>query len=135
MEGTMFKKMKAKPGQTAYVLYPPDGYPTEGSGLDFGAAADKFDFVHLFIASRLEVEGRIAEALSRRAEGGLLWISYPKASGKFKPDINRDTLWDLLLPLGVHPVAQVALDETWSAIRFSDNKPGESYVRPGKKST
>jgi hypothetical protein len=134
MRDTIFKKMRGKPGQSACVLYPPEGYPSETSGLEFGTQTgiNRFDFVHLFVSSKAEFEGRIKEALSKRASGGLFWISYPKASGKNKPDINRDSLWDLAVPFGVHPVSQVALDELWSAVRFVDNKPGEDYTRPGK---
>jgi hypothetical protein len=132
MDSTIFKKMKCKPGQSALVLYASEDYPAGDSGLKFGSKSDKVDFVHLFVSSREEFEDRIDEALVRRADGGLLWISYPKASGKNKPDINRDSLWDLALPHGIHPVAQVALDDLWSAVRFVDNKPGEEYKRPGK---
>ncbi len=133
MDSNMFKKMRAKPGQTACVLYPAEGYPAKDSDLDFVAKTELYDFVHLFVSCRDEFEQRIHEALSKRAQGGLLWVSYPKASGKNKPDINRDSLWDLSIPLGIHPVAQVALDEHWSALRFVDNKPGETYERPGRK--
>ena len=132
MDSTMFKKMKVKPGQSACVLYPPEGYPIEGSGLDFGVKAKQYDFVHLFVSSQSEFEARISEALSKRKENGLLWISYPKVSGKNKPDINRNSMWDLSIPHGIHPVFQVALDDLWSALRFLDNKPGEVYSRPGK---
>lgn len=66
-------------------------------------------------------------------QGGLLWVSYPKGSGKNKPDINRDSLWDLSIPHGIHPVAQVALDETWSALRFVPNMPDETYERPSHR--
>jgi len=134
MDITMFKKMRCKPGQSACVLYPPEGYPFEGSDLDldFDSETDKFDFVHLFVSSRKDFEDRIEEALSKRTTGGLFWISYPKASGKFKPDINRDSLWDMAIPHGIHPVAQVALDELWSAMRVVDNKPGKDYRIPGR---
>jgi hypothetical protein len=133
MDSTMFKKMKAKPGSSASVLYPPEGYPAGDPDLDFHTKSAKYDFVHLFVSSRQEFAERIAEALERRTDGGLLWISYPKAGGKNKPDINRDSMWDLSVSHGIHPVSQVALDETWSAMRFVDNKPGEDYARPGKK--
>ncbi len=131
MDNGIFKKMKAKQGFTACVLYAPDDYPVDAADLVFSDAG-QVDFVHLFVGSRADFESRIAEALRRRKPGGLLWISYPKGSGKVKYDINRDSMWDLSIPKGIHPVAQVALDETWSALRFVDNLPGETYERPGK---
>ena len=47
----------------------------------------------------------------------LTWIAYPKA-GQLETDLNRDILWELLDGKGVRPVRQVALDDTWSALRF-----------------
>ncbi len=131
MDQTMFGKMKAKPGMAVCVLNAPEGYP----GLPEGCAGvdNQADLVHLFVKSQAEFRERIAGAMERRKPGGLFWISYPKSAGKVRYDINRDSLWDVAIPCGVHPVAQVALDEEWSALRLVDNKPGETYERPGKK--
>jgi len=48
----------------------------------------------------------------------LLWIAYPKQSSGIKTDVNRDILWQLSLQTGLRPVTQIAIDETWSALRF-----------------
>ena len=55
------------------------------------------------------------------------WVAYPKAN---KADINRDTLWPILAERGMRPISQVAIDETWSALRFRALKPGEEF-KPG----
>ena len=34
-----------------------------------------------------------------------------------KTDIRRDSVWTALEKAGLHPVSQVAIDETWSALR------------------
>jgi hypothetical protein len=47
----------------------------------------------------------------------LAWIACPKA-GKLGTDLNRDILAALVADRGVRPVRQVAIDETWSALRF-----------------
>jgi hypothetical protein len=47
----------------------------------------------------------------------LAWIAYPKA-GQLGTDLNRDILAGELSGQGVQPVRQVAIDETWSALRF-----------------
>lgn len=128
MDTAIFNKLKVKPGMTATVLYAPPEYP------DFEGFSDvkdeKDDFVHLFIASKAEFVERFADAADAVAENGLFWISYPKAVGKQKVDINRDSLWDLLLPRGWHPVAQVSLSDTWSAMRLKRNEPDMAYERP-----
>ena len=47
----------------------------------------------------------------------LAWIAYPKA-GRLGTDLNRDILAATLAGEGVRPVRQIAIDETWSALRF-----------------
>ncbi len=131
MEPTIAKKLRIKPGMTALVLYPPEGYPALAD-TQAPAEGQRADFVHLFVSSREQFEARLEAAMAQVKPGGLFWLSYPKASGKNKPDIHRDSLWDLSIPHGIHPVAQVALDETWSALRFVANVPGETYARPNK---
>ncbi len=37
-------------------------------------------------------------------------------------ELNRDILWQRVKPLGLEGVALVAIDETWSAMRFRIDK-------------
>jgi hypothetical protein len=128
MDNTIFRKLRAKLGMRASILYAPPEYPV------FDGFCDKrngvSDFVHLFVSSKLEFEERYAEATKILADGGLLWVSYPKSKGKRMHDINRDILWDLVIPLGWHPVALVSLNEQWSAIRLKLNELDKIYERP-----
>ena len=59
-----------------------------------------------------------------------VWFAYPKAN---RTDINRDTLWPIVVEYGLRPNGQIALDEVWSALRFRANKPGEEAFTGGKK--
>jgi hypothetical protein len=59
----------------------------------------------------------------------VLWVAYPKGG---RADINRDTLWPMLSPLGLRPITQVAIDETWSALRFRRLEPGEAPFTGGR---
>jgi hypothetical protein len=42
---------------------------------------------------------------------------YPKAR-QLGTDLNRDSLWELLVGDGIRPVRQIAIDDTWFALRF-----------------
>lgn len=59
----------------------------------------------------------------------LLWVAYPKGG---RADINRDSLWPMLTPLGLRPIGQVAIDDTWSALRFRPLEPGEAPFSGGR---
>jgi hypothetical protein len=58
-----------------------------------------------------------------------LWIAYPKGG---RADINRDSLWPIVAEYGLRPISQVALDETWSALRFRPLREGEAPM-PGAR--
>ena len=47
----------------------------------------------------------------------LFWACYPKGTGKIKSDIKRGTVWKAFELVGLDTVTQVAIDETWSALR------------------
>jgi hypothetical protein len=56
------------------------------------------------------------------------WVAYPKGN---RSDINRDTLWPILAEYGMRPIGQVALNETWSALRFRTLNEGEPPFKGG----
>ena len=58
-----------------------------------------------------------------------LWIAYPKAN---KADINRDSLWPIATEYGFRPIGQVAIDDTWSALRFRILREGEAPFSGGR---
>jgi hypothetical protein len=64
------------------------------------------------------------------AEKLIFWVAYPKGN---KADINRDTLWPILAEYGMRPIAQVAIDPIWSALRFRPIKSGEAPFTGGQK--
>jgi hypothetical protein len=117
------KKLRLLAGQKAAVLNSPPGYLASLEPLPEGVnlvqdPGSGLDFVHLFVRDREELEAWIDRALESVKYDGLLWVSYPKGGSQMKTDLNRDSLWQLLTPRGIRPVSQVAIDETWSALRF-----------------
>jgi hypothetical protein len=46
------------------------------------------------------------------------WIAYPKKSGPLRSDLDRDLVNRRGHGRGMRAVAQIALDDTWSALRF-----------------
>ncbi|MFD4651743.1 hypothetical protein [Streptomyces sp. NPDC058441] len=52
------------------------------------------------------------------------WVVYPKGN---KADINWDSLRRILAEYGMRPIAQIAVDETWSALRFRMLREGEVF--------
>lgn len=111
------KKLRYKTGQ-ALVLNAPEGFAL-GIGETSVPDADAYGFVLLFVRDSEQVRDWLPRTIPLVREDTVFWITYPKASGKTKTDINRDTLWPLVHELsGYRPVSNVAIDETWSALRL-----------------
>jgi hypothetical protein len=128
---TVLKKLRLQAGQKALLLNAPQGYlETLGelpAGVTLATQPDgEYDFVQLFVKDRAELERYSPAAFQAVKYDGLLWLCYPKQTGKIKSDLNRDSLWKLMQPTGFSPVMQIAIDETWSALRF---RPAEKVAR------
>jgi hypothetical protein len=118
------KKLRMQAGQKVLILNEPEGYRELLGELPDGVEEGKepqeqgYDFVHLFVRNVAELEEWAPKALRSVKFDALLWISYPKKSGKIKTDISRDQGWNLVTAAGFDGVMQVSIDETWSALRF-----------------
>jgi len=111
-------KLQIKPGQTVAAVGAPEGMPPLGDAASNPAAeAGAADAVVAFVRNKAELGSGADAAIAAALLDRLAWIAYPKA-GKLGTDLNRDILAALVTERGVHPVRQVAIDETWSALRF-----------------
>lgn len=133
MNEALVKKLRLTPAMKALVLKPPSAHYLEELGLSneatvvAGDGADgQYDFVLLFVRNLAELEEHAPAAVRAVKEDGLLWITYPKGSSKIKTDINRDTGWKHMLTLDVEGVALIAMDDTWSSMRYRPAGAAES---------
>ena len=83
----------------------------------------------VFAASSTALSATLAQHGADLHGPDVLWVAYPKGN---RADINRDTLWPMLTDYGLRPIGQVALNETWSALRFRPLKAGEAPFTGGR---
>jgi hypothetical protein len=122
-ESPLSKKLQIKTGAKVLVLEAPDGYLQELEPLPDGAqvrqrADGAFDVVQLFATAKKELDHGIPAALRATKPGGVLWISWPKQTAKRVTDLTRDSLREYVERFGLQPVASIAVNEVWSALRF-----------------
>ncbi len=121
-DSPLVKRLQIKPGYRLRVTGAPDGYLERLGSLPEGAAMVSAgagtDFVQVFVEDSSAFHRLVPEAIAAVRPDGVLWISYPKLTSALAGDLSRDVLWELAEPLGWHPVSQIAIDETWSALRF-----------------
>lgn len=106
-------KLQLKPGHSIRLVDPP-----EGLSLDLALSPDDAaDALLVFVRSSAELARDATQIVEHARADRLTWVAYPK-SGRLDTDLDRDGLAAALRRLGLRPVRQVALDETWSALRF-----------------
>ena len=87
------------------------------------------DAVVLFAADQASLRAGLASHGAEVARAAIIWVAYPKGG---RSDMNRDSLWPIVAELGLRPISQVAIDETWSALRFRPLAPGEPQFTGGR---
>jgi hypothetical protein len=113
----LWEKLQIRPGTTVAILNAPTDAPVLVGPFEVTADLGGADAVLLYAGNRDELASRGAAVVSAAREDRLAWIAYPKAK-KLGTDLNRDILAHEMTALGAHPVRQVSLDGTWSALRF-----------------
>jgi hypothetical protein len=120
---SLASKLQVKPGMKLLIMNAPDGYLKLLDKLPAGAEVTTnedgtFDFVQAFVYNKADIDRLAPKAIRAVKPGGMLWFSYPKKTGKIKTDISRDVGWDMVAKAGWEGVRQIAIDDTWSALRF-----------------
>lgn len=122
MASTLIQKLQLKPGQRMAILHcPPEVHPTLVSSLPGITLADEqaeADAVLIFVTALADVLPRLQAGISRVGSTGLVWMVYPKGTSGVKTDVNRDKIWQASVPSNWRPIRMIALDETWSCMRF-----------------
>lgn len=121
-ESAVLRKLHMKSGQkVAVVGAPEDVRPAVTAvpeGVDLSERLDgHFDFILCFVKTKAEVHQLAPSLKEAMKPGAVLWIAYPKGRG-LSTDLNRDILREQLAASRLQAVSNVAIDETWSAVRF-----------------
>ena len=123
MPSRLIKELQIKPAMRVMLLNSPPGYERALGKLPDGVVVVSrprrpVDFVQLFCRSMAELKEGLPRATDHLKDDGVFWICWPKQTGPVPTDLNRDVLWRVMLQAHFKPVAVVALNKTWSALRF-----------------
>jgi hypothetical protein len=118
----LWQKLGLKPGLRVLIDNPPSDYAAL-TGFDLAqvvaAKSSQADFAHAFVADRAALDAALDRLLPRIAEGGMLWISWPKKTSKRFRDLTEDGIRDAVLPRGWVDVKVCAVDADWSGLKLA----------------
>ncbi|MEN0083937.1 MAG: hypothetical protein AAGC66_04135 [Leifsonia sp.] len=122
---TVLERFQAKPGDGVAIVVADDAdrallgpLPEGATEAEVAAAA----VVATVVRSRDELVARYAEQLPVAAGSRAVWVVYPKGG---RADVNRDVVAGEARAHGWRGVSNIAVDETWSAVRVRPLKDGE----------
>jgi hypothetical protein len=119
MARTLAEKLLIKPGTRVFLKNAPSPAPVSfAADTELVSRPESADVLLVFVGSQAELTELAPEALAGYQDGAALWLAYPKKSSKVQTDLSRDAGWPPLEAADFLPVTMVALDETWSALRF-----------------
>jgi hypothetical protein len=121
-ESPLARKLLIKPENIVLVVNPPEGFrellgelPVDANLVEPGEGPGQV--VLLFVRSQAEMKAKAERALEALTPGGVFWIAYPKVASKTS-DLSREKVSETLSDHNWRPVTQIAIDDTWSAMRF-----------------
>ena len=125
------KKLLVKPNHRLAIVNAPEDYlarlaPLPDGAEIVGSLEPGLDFVQLFARDGADLDRLGPAAFDAVKPDGLLWVCYPKGGRNAGTDLNRDILWQRMGAHALTGVSLVAIDDTWSAMRF---RPTEQVGR------
>lgn len=124
MDAALARKLQFKDEAVpVYCLYLPSAVSVHLQGAQLREQLPRskdttLHYVLLFALDSKVLSRAIPGILSRLAPDAKCWIAYPKGASGIKSDLNRDQGWEPLAAAGYEPVTMVAIDATWSAVRY-----------------
>jgi hypothetical protein len=118
----LVQKLGIGEGKTVGILNQPNFYDFTLGELPDGVRVHHGDYpADLFIvfAERSdEAELGFQNAVTNLPADGAIWIFWPKKGSEVETDLSEQALRDLFLPSGMVDNKVVAVDDTWSGLRF-----------------
>jgi len=125
------KKLGVKPGSVVALLSAPAGFERTLGELPDGVrikrqARGAADVILLFSRATTDLQRRFATAHRLLADGGGLWVAWPKKTSGVATDLDQRAVMTIGLASGLVDNKVCAIDATWSALRFVRRRTGRA---------
>ncbi|MGJ9373870.1 hypothetical protein [Nesterenkonia sp. CF4.4] len=123
------QKMGIRSGIRAHIVgAPPDAL----SALDLPELTltdqlhGQYDYLHLFVVKAMQMDEQFPRLRDHLCAGGMLWVSWPKGR-QLGTDLTLPEVIRLGYTHGLVESKTLAVDATWSAMKFTHPRPGQRY--------
>jgi len=112
-----------KPGKSVLIVNSPEHYIRlleplpEAVQISFDGAGN-YDIIQLFVLNNSELREELKNLQPYFQADTIIWIAYPKKPSGMATDLGMMSSWEETSKYSLRPVASVAINETWTALRF-----------------
>ncbi|WP_150460250.1 hypothetical protein [Nesterenkonia ebinurensis] len=85
-----------------------------------------YSYLHLFVTRTEQMEAHFPILRDHLSRGGMLWISWPKGK-QLGTDLTLPEVIRIGYNHGLVESKTLAVNATWSAIKFTHPRPGQQY--------
>jgi len=128
------QKLGIKEGKTVGILNMPNYYDFDLGELPPDVEVHRTELpadIFIVFADRAdEAERGFQRAITYLPADGAIWVLWPKKSSGVETDLTEQTLRDLFLPTGMVDNKVIAVDDTWSGLRFVVRKENRDSWPP-----
>jgi len=119
----LLQKLGIKRGDVLAFLNAPDDYGNLLGKLPDGTIVTrglkgKLDFIQVFATEKANLERELPRLEARLKQGGMIWVSWPKAASRLQTDLSDAVVREVGLKNGLVDVKVCAVDDSWSALKF-----------------
>jgi hypothetical protein len=118
----LHRKLGVKRDSRVLISAAPVGFALDavpaGAVIHTRAAGSSYDVVLAFCPDRRRLLQRFAALAPRLTTAGALWIAWPKKASGVATDIDESVVRDVGLDQGLVDVKVIAVDPTWSGLKF-----------------
>lgn len=119
----LVKKLGIKAGAKIFLEGAPSNYTELVEPLPEGTRVlsrltASTDFIHIFSTSKTHLRKVLGSSLSKLAQDGIIWVSWPKKASKVQTDVSENVMRELAFRLGLVDIKVCAVDETWSGLKL-----------------
>lgn len=118
----LHRKLGIKPDSKILLAAAPVGFAIDdvprSAVMHTRAAGSSYDVVLAFCPDLRRLRQRFAGLAPRLTAAGALWIAWPKKASGVATDLDENVVRDVGLDEGLVDVKVIAIDATWSGLKF-----------------